>query len=305
MNKKIMLSVVMASAISMGALVGCNNTAKTNDTAKSEETSSFIEDHKGFYYYTNTEEIEGNEVKYTNGYRLDGDGTGVVYGQDTLDFTWDETGIHFPDRTEAFTLEQGKLIVDGIEYKKLNGNFISPNPSYVDVENIEDGVYHANIGEPQIEESEGKTTIRTGIYTVETFDIVDINNMTEGDAISVSGRVFCIDSIEKTPSGIININGGIENQGTALIADDESNCFVHVGMDMEKSYTNHGFVTLAVNDDVKFIDGSNPTEEKEYKGKDAIVALKELLKKSSLTENNCTITVKNGEIIEINRFYTP
>lgn len=295
MNKKIILGII-ASAISIAALTGCK---------KTEETSFGLKDYEGFYYYTATEEIEDYEVTYTNGYQFNGDGTGVSYIQDVVDFTWNETEIHFADHTETFTMEPGKLIVDGIEYKKIEGNFITPNPCDVDVDNIDNGIYHAYIADSGIEEADGKTTIWTEILTEETYDIVDVNRMAEGDVIYINGQLFYVDSIEKTPSGIININGGIENGGTALRAEDESNCFVYVGMDMEKSYKSHGMTTLTVDDNVKLIDKSNPSEEKEFSGSDAVDALKEMLKEAPLNWHNCTVTVENGEIMEINRLYRP
>lgn len=334
MNKKIIWGITVASVISIGAMSGCRNVASTEQKAENEntvvadnatetentdvtenttetddttleETSFGLKDYEGFYCYTATEEIEDYEVTYTNGYQFNGDGTGVSYIQDVIDFTWNETEIHFADRTESFVMEPGKLTVGGIEYNKIEGNLITPNPCYVDIDNIENGIYHAYMSESGIDEAEGQITINTEILTEETYDIVDINRMAVGDAIYINKQLFYVDSIEKTPSGIINVNGGIENLGTALIADDESNCFVYVGMDMERSYTSHGMSDLVVSDGVKLTDKSNPSEEKEYIGSDAIDALKELLKEYPLTWNNCTVTVENGEIVEINRLFTP
>lgn len=332
MNKKLILGITTAAVISISALSGCGNTAgteqknentvvaeNTTETEKTEavesavgteeavlEENSFgLKDYEGFYYHTAKEEIEDYEVTYTYGYLFNGDGTGVSYIQDVIDFTWNETEIHFGDSTETFTMEPGKLIVEGVEYNKIEGNFITPNPYYVDIDNIDNGIYHAYIDKSGINETDGQTTIWTEILTEETFDIVDINRMAEGDVIYIKGQLFYIDSIEKTPSGIININGGIENLGTALMAEDESNCFVYVGMDMEKSYTSHGMTTLTVGDNIKLTDRSNPDEEKEYTGSDAVDALKELVSEYPLNWNNCTVMVENGEIIEINRLFTP
>lgn len=338
MNKKIIIGITVASAISIGALSGCKNAVvveqkiendssveevtevENTDNVASEnvmenedadvldstqDTEFGLKDYEGFYYYTGTEEIEDYEVTYTYGYQLNGDGTGVSYIQDVIDFTWNETEMHFADRTESFLMEPGKLTVGDIAFEKIEGKLITPNPCDVNIDNISDGIFHAYIAESGIDENDGQTTVWTEILTEDTYDIVDINCMTEGDAIFINGRLFYINSIEKTSSGIININGGIENGGSALIADDESNCFVYVGMDMEKSYTGHGMTTLALSGDIKLTDKSDPSEEKEYIGSDAVVALKELVSEYPLNCHNCTITVENGEIIEINRLFTP
>lgn len=52
-------------------------------------------------------------------------------------------------------------------------------------------------------------------------------------------------------------------------------------MDVERSYTRQGISTLVINDNVELIDHSNPSEEKEYTGSDAISALKEMVLKNS------------------------
>lgn len=332
MKKRFILGIAVASIISIGMMTGCGkatdaeqktentdvveNTTeiaeepieeKTENTAEitTEEPSFGLQDFEGLYCRTETEEIEDYEITYTFGYQFNGDGTGISYGQDEIDITWNETEIHFPDSTESFTMEPGKLTVGGITYDKIKGKFITPNPCDVNVENIENGIYHAYIDNYGINEEDDGFTIRAEIFTEDSYDIVDINRMAEGDVIYINGSLLPVKTIEQTESGILNINGGVENNGSALIAVDESNCFVYAGMDMERSYTRKGITTLAVNDDVKLVDKSNPLGEKEYTGSDAVSALKEMVEEFPLTRYNCTIMVENGEIIEINRLYTP
>ncbi len=326
MNKRKVLGIIAASVVLIGALSGCGNKVTTEqknenvDTGVTENVATTenvdvtentaeetfgLKDFEGFYCYTGTEQIEDYEITYTNGYQFNGDGTGVSYIQDVIDFTWNETEIHFPDRTESFKMEPGKLTVNDIVYDKIEGKLITPNPYDVDINNIENGIYHAYIAESGISEADGKTIIDTEILTEDSYDIVDINQMAEGDVIYINGILLPVNSIEHTQSGLININGGVENNGSAVIAEDESNCFVYAGMDMERSYTTHGMTKLAVSDDLKLTDNSDPSEEKVYTGSEAVPALIELIRDYPLNCNNCTIMVENGEIIEINRLYIP
>lgn len=335
MNRKNIMSIIAASIISIGMLSGCGKASATEpateqknestevtentteivedavDTTEEstditlEEPSFGLQDFEGLYCRTDTEEIEDYEVTYTHGYLFNGDGTGVSYGQDTVGFTWNETEIHFADSTETYVMEPGKLTVRDIVYDKVKGNFITPNPYDVDVENIENGIYHAYIDSYEINETDNGLTINTEIFTEESYDIVDIHNMAEGDVIFINDVLLPVKSIEQTDSGIININGGVENNGSALIADDESNCFVYAGMDMERSYTRHGMADLTVSDDVKLIDKHDPSEEKEYVGSDAVSTLKKIVEEFPLNRHNCTILVENGAIVEIDRLFTP
>lgn len=284
-----------------------NGTVKneTTEVETAEETSFGLQDFEGFYCRTESEEMEDYEITYTYGYQLNGDGTGVFYGQDVVDFTWNETEIHFADNTEVFTMEPGKLTVGDVEYDKIAGTFIAPDPCYVDTDNIDNGIYPAYIDESGINESDGQVTILTEIYTVDTYDIVDINRMAEGDVIYINRQLLPVQTTEQTASGIIEINGGLENGGSAVVAVDESNCFVFAGMDMERSYTLRGVATLAVSEDVKLIDNYDPSEEKVYAGSEAVSALKEIVSEYPLYCHDCSITVEEGAIVEINRVYRP
>ena len=289
------IATVFLATIAIFSVVGCS----------AEEKPFGLQDFEGFYCMNETEKIEDYEVTYTYGYQFNGDGTGMYYGQDVVDFTWNETEIHFPDNTVPFTMKPGGLTVEDIEYNKIEGNFITPNLVDVDVDNIENGIYHAYIDKSGIGENDGRTAIMAEIFTEDSYDIVDINRMTEGDVIYINGVLLPVNSISQTDSGIININGGVENNGSALIAEDESNCFVYAGMDMERSYTRQGITSLLVSDAVKLIDRRNPSEDKEYTGSDAVNALIEMTEEYPLTCYDCSITVENGEIIEMSILYRP
>lgn len=337
-KKRTIIGVAIAAIISMGVLCACgiateqntgdttgaiteNTTEAATDSTTDNTTDGAtggaaegasdaiifgLQDYEGLYCKTETEQIEDYEVTSTFGYLLRGDGTGVCYGQDEVDFTWNETEIHFADRTEPFTMEPGKLTVENITYDKIEGKFIAPNPYYVDVENIEDGVYYAYIAEDGISETDDGLTIEAEIYTMDTYDIADISQMAKGDVIYVKGQLFPIDTIEKNDFGLININGGLENGGTALIAEEESNCFVFAGMDMQRSYTSQGITKLAVADNVKVTDNyDDPNVGKEYTGSDVVTVLKEMTADYPLNCDNCSIRVENGQIAEIHRIFVP
>lgn len=320
-NKRTIIGVAILAAFSMGVLSACGTAAteqNTDSTAESlgysiemaEGTSDVIlfglQDYEGLYCKTDTDQIEDYEVTYTFGYLLKGDGTGICYGQDEVGFDWNEAVIHFADRNVPFSMESGRLTVEGITYDKIEGKFIAPNPYNIDVENIEDGIYYACINESGISETDDGLIIEAGIYTMDTYDIVDISQMTQGDVIYVNGQLFPIDTIEKKDLGLININGGLENGGTALIAEDESNCFVFAGMDVQRSYTRQGITSLVAADNIKVIDNcDDPVEGKEFTGSDVVAALKEMTAEYSLTCDNCSIRVENGRIAEIHRIFVP
>ena len=58
-------------------------------------------------------------------------------------------------------------------------------------------------------------------------------------------------------------------------------------------------------ENVKLIDQKHPDQVKEYTRNEAISVFKEIVHEEPLDCDNCTITVENGEIVEINRLYVP
>lgn len=310
------LATIMVAGLSVPMLAGCGASDTVADQKEAPdvideqidstvETSFGLQDYAGFYCMTTTEQIEDYEVTYTTGYLLNPDGTGVSYGQDVVDITWNETEIHYADSTESFVMEPGKLTVRDVVYNKIDGTLITPNPYYVDMDNVEDGTYHVYIDKNGINELDEGLTIRAEIYTEDTYDTVDINNMTEGDVIYINGSLLPVNSITQTDSGFLEINGGLENGGSSMGVDDESNCYVYVGMDVQRSYTLQGVADLAVSENVKLIDSYDPTEDKEYTGNEAVSVLKTIVEENPLTDYDGSITVENGVIVEIHRLYVP
>ncbi|MCQ2535806.1 MAG: hypothetical protein MJ110_02430 [Lachnospiraceae bacterium] len=297
MNKYKVAFAIAAVTMVMGMCTGCGETT--------EDTAFGLQDFEGFYCMTSTEEIDGFEVTYTTGYQFNGDGTGMCYAQDIVPFTWNETEIHFGDNTENFVMEPGKLTVGDITYDKIDGKLITPNPYVVDVDNIENGSYYVYIDQSGISEEEDRAVIRAEIYTEDTYDIVDINSMAVGDVLFIKGQLFLVNSINKNDLGLIEVNGGVEYGGSALIAVDESNCYVYAGMDLDRSYTRQGIASLEVSENVKLTDSYDPTEDKEYEGADAVNALKEIVEQYPLTSYDGMITVEDGVIVNIHRLYVP
>lgn len=272
--------------------------------------SSFgLKDFEGFYFHTYTENMDGYDVTYTYGYQFNGDGTGTFYAQDTVDITWNETEIHFDGYAYNYDMEPGKLTVHAddfdYEFEKAEGKVIKPNPYSVDVNNVPDGIYPASFISDDISDTDGKYKVSATIFTEDTYDIVDIGTMAEGDVLVVDGRLYVVNSINKLNSGLMDINGGIEEGGTSLISMEDSNCYVYSGFNDIRTYTNHGKADLELSNELKLTDNGDPAESKEYSGTEAIEQLKEIAKDYYISEHNLRIQIENGVVTEVNRYFMP
>ena len=116
-----------------------------------------------------------------------------------------------------------------------------------------------------------------------------------------SGEVKVI-SKEQNEAGTIYINGGLENGGFDLVTDD-CGIFYETGFNDVKGWYEIGEATIRVSADFKGIDNAD-LEQGEviiYPGDFLIGAVTNY----DFTPYNTTIRVEDGQIVEMNRVFTP
>ena len=99
------------------------------------------------------------------------------------------------------------------------------------------------------------------------------------------------------------LNGGLEQGGYDLTTDDETVYYL-AGFDDYKSWRALGTVTLPVNEEFTYLDASDLEKDAEvwYVG-DFLTPGTQL--PDGLTPNNTTVTIQNGEVVELVRSYVP
>lgn len=135
-------------------------------------------------------------------------------------------------------------------------------------------------------------------YAEESFDNYAVEALKAGDTIVLGGESVLIDTIE-IKDGFVTINGGIEEGGYELMTTDDM--FYHqIGMSDIRTYETLGEATLPVSADCVISDSSeSPDEIKTITMEDVISS------QTPFYEQNTTITVNNGEIVEITRAFMP
>lgn len=176
---------------------------------------------------------------------------------------------------------------------------VAPNPIEIDLEAPEDGIYSAAFTAADLT---GTTLSNVHLYTADTYDIVDISTLEVGDTITIDGEDVEIKSIER--DDLVHINGGLEEGGWDLKAQDESNCFVVFGLDDACTYTDHGAATLEVSEDVVFSDNAL-MEDRTTTGIEDVTAAIAEGEAYGYDMYNTTLRVEDGKIVEINRIYVP
>ena len=173
---------------------------------------------------------------------------------------------------------------------------------------LPDGTYAAEFSPEDFREQDGKWELEAGIFTPEYFDLVDVTMMVPGDILVIGGEEIPVESVElstASESPVLFVNGGLEAGGIDLCEGGDGTYRVQ-GVNDRTSYTPHGTVVLPVSADVKIRDLSNPRSKKTNevstpKKVRAYLTTNDLL----ITRHSAAITVKDGELAEIEIRYVP
>ena len=171
------------------------------------------------------------------------------------------------------------------------------------MENLEDAILSVSFGEGDVYlDDTGKLQMKAKIYTYDKYDMVDVAQMKVGDiSVTHTGGVE-VQALERSDSGIIYINGGLEEGGFDLVTD-ESGVFYEVGFNDAKNWYEVGEATIRVSADFKGYDNSDPEQGEViiYPGDFLVDGVADY----NFTPYNTTIRVEGGQIVEMNRVYTP
>ena len=149
----------------------------------------------------------------------------------------------------------------------------------------------------------GAMQLDVTVYDYELFDMVDVSNLKEGDTIAIQGNVVTIETLEILESGLIFINGGMDNGGYDLWHDESGVYFEH-GYNDAKAYYSLGEATIRVSADFEFVDASDLDKgETTYYPGDFLTDGAGI--EYFFTPNNTKIVIEDGQIIGMTRIYTP
>ena len=89
------------------------------------------------------------------------------------------------------------------------------------MENLEDAILSVSFGEGDVYlDDTGKLQTKAKIYTYDKYDMVDIAQMKVGDIIVTHTGGVEVQALERSESGILFVNGGLEGGGFDLVTDN-------------------------------------------------------------------------------------
>ena len=148
----------------------------------------------------------------------------------------------------------------------------------------------------------GKMQMNVKIYSYDKYDMVDISMLKVGDILVTHSGEVEITALEREESGTVLINGGLDENGFALITD-ETGIFYESGYNDVKNWYEIGQATIRVSVDFEYRDTSDleAGEVLYYPGSFLIGEVTDY----NFTPYNTTIRVEGGQIMEMHRVYTP
>lgn len=183
-----------------------------------------------------------------------------------------------------------------------NACTVSPLPDST-MGNLTDAILSVSLGEGNTYvDEDGHTQMELKIYTYDQYDMVDIAALKVGDTLVRHSGEVEVFSVEENEWGRICINGGLENDGFDLTTDD-SGTFYEIGFNDTKNWYQAGEATIRVSADFKGIDRADLElgEVIIYSGDFLTGAVTNY----DFTPYNTTVRVENGQIVELNRVFTP
>ena len=206
--------------------------------------------------------------------------------------------------TEEVAEEVAEEVTEEVTEEVAETNIISPLPSTVDITALDNCTLAVSFeeGDAYVDD-EGAMQLKVSVYDYELFDMVDIANLKEGDKIMIQGTEVTVETLETLESGLIFINGGMDNGGYDLWHDESGVYFEHWYNDA-KAYYLVGEATIKVSDEFEFTDSSDLE-----KGEVVLYAGDFLTEDNGIAygfnPNNTAIVVENGVVTHMTRIYTP
>lgn len=181
---------------------------------------------------------------------------------------------------------------------------ISPLPVTIDINNLNNCTVAVSFekGDAYVDDT-GVMRLKVKVYTYDLYDMVDIALLAPGDTILLRGEEVPVTDLVRTDSGAVQINGGLDVGGYELITTDNT-VFFETGYSDVKSYYELGEATLRVSADFLFTDKMDLDKgEVTYYPGDFLTDKAGIL--YYFSPHNTSIVIQDGQVITMERIYTP
>ena len=183
-------------------------------------------------------------------------------------------------------------------------SMIAPLPSAFDLENMENCTISVslNVGDAYMDDA-GNGYMKLTVYDYDLYDMVDISSLKAGNIMLLRGKNVPVTSVERLDTGLVLVNGGIDNGGFDLWSDEDT-VYYESGYSDAKAFYELGEVALPVSQNFRFVDSSDLDNEP------IECTFENLIDDSAdfdyyFTPHNTRIVIESGYVTEMHRVYVP
>lgn len=181
---------------------------------------------------------------------------------------------------------------------------ILPQPQTIDLANLDNCTVAVSLteGDAYVDDT-GVARMQVRVYDYDRYDLVDISQLSVGDTIVIRGQDITVSSLERDIRGEVLVNGGLEADGYTLVTDDSGVFFERLENDAH-AWQELGTAVIRLSTEFLFTDSADPDKgETTYYPGDFLIPNGGIV--YDFSPNNTTLTIENGQIVSMNRVYTP
>lgn len=194
---------------------------------------------------------------------------------------------------------------DSTETDSSQSGEISPMPTYIDLDNLEDCTIAVSFEDGDVYKDDSENMyINVTVYDYDIYDAVDISELSVGDVITVCAEEVEVTSVEQDGSYIL-INGGTDEGGYTLATEDDSTYHAVVGEGLALYYE-IGKASIPVSSNgFEFVDSSDLDKGTTTYNANDLLAGSSVYTTNSFSPNNTTVTLEGGYATYMLRVYVP
>lgn len=206
------------------------------------------------------------------------------------------------DEAEVIVEEEPAEQVEEETKEAPMGKTIMPLPDTT-MDDLTDAILHVSFEKENVYvDDEGILQMDVKIYSHDMYDMVDVAMLEVGDVIVGYAGEVEVTALERNENGVVLVNGGLGEGGFDLVTEDEG-VFFEVSYNDMRNWYEVGTATLRVSANMEGTDNADPElgEVAFYPG-DLVT---DAIENFHFTPHNTTVRVEGGQIVEMNRRYTP
>lgn len=187
--------------------------------------------------------------------------------------------------------------------KESSHQCVAPLESGIIIDSLKDCIVAAAFSTDDFNWRGGNLTMT--VYCEYLYDAVEVSKLQTGDTLMYEGKPLPIDSIDRK-DGFVSINGGIEQDGADLAAN-EGGTYRASAFDDHSIYRELGKTNIILAEDFVITDcGENPTDPPVTISEGQKAYLDQLPEhRREFNELNTQVRIENGLVKEINRRWIP